>query len=128
LAISAKGISSSRRRRSSGELQGCFVFVEVPGEHQRHGDLHDFRGLDAGDAERQPAFGAVDLDAEQKDEDEQEDAADVERNGKAHQLLRRHLRDEPHDDRGDRHVAGLAQQAVAAVVGGAELTVARPTP
>jgi hypothetical protein len=56
------------------ELEHRFVLVEVPGEHQRHGDLQQFGRLDAGKAERQPAPGAIDLDPEEKHQNQQDDA------------------------------------------------------
>jgi hypothetical protein len=64
------------------------------------------------EADRQPAPGAVDLDAEQEDGNQQHDADNVERNGEAHQLLRRNARDDPHHDEGNAHVAGLRHHAV----------------
>ena len=69
------------------EAQRCLVLLEIPGEHQRHGDLHDLGGLDAGEAERKPALRAIDLDAEQEDGDKQDQADNIERNGIAHQRL-----------------------------------------
>ena len=43
-----------------------FVLVEVPGEHQRHRDLHHLRGLEAVTPTLQPAPRAVDDVAEQR--------------------------------------------------------------
>ncbi|MPM74854.1 hypothetical protein SDC9_121843 [bioreactor metagenome] len=100
------------------EFQGGLVLVEVPGQHQRHGDLRDFRGLDACEADGQPAPGAVDLDAEEEDGNQQDNANDVERNRETHQFLWRNTGDDPHDDEGDAHVGGLRHHAVRAVVGG----------
>ena len=97
--------------------QRCLVFVEIPGQHQRHRNLHDFRRLDAGEAERQPAPGTIDLDPEQEDRNQQQETNDVQRNGEAHQLLRRQASDEPHDDQRDAHVGCLRHHAMRAVVG-----------
>ncbi len=43
--------------RGSGPRPSCAL--EVPGQHQRQRDLHHFRRLDAGDAQVQPARGAL---------------------------------------------------------------------
>jgi hypothetical protein len=41
------------------QLQALLAAVEVPRERERHGELHDLRGLDGGEAEVQPAARAV---------------------------------------------------------------------
>ena len=75
------------------QLERCFVLVEVPGQHQRHGHLEDFGRLDTHQAkQRQPAPRPINLDAHEIDQNQQDDTTHVERDGKAHQLLRRELR------------------------------------
>ncbi len=59
------------------DAQSRLVAVEVPGEHEGHRDLHELGRLDAGDAEVQPALGAVHDLAEQIDRHQQDDADDV---------------------------------------------------
>jgi hypothetical protein len=63
--------------------------LEVPGQHQRHGDLHDLRGLDAREADVEPAPRALRDVAEQRHANQQQHAQDVERQRQLHQALRR---------------------------------------
>ena len=90
-----------RRHGEVAQLERGLVLVEVPGEHQRQRELHHLRGLEARDADVQPAPRAVHHVAEERHGNEERKPDEVGGHRKAHHGLRRHLRDEPH--RGERH-------------------------
>ena len=71
------GLAADQRHRQHQQHDGHQVHVaaaqpvladvEEPGQHQRDGDLHQFCRLDAGEAQVQPALGALGRDAHQFD-------------------------------------------------------------
>jgi hypothetical protein len=84
-----------------------FALLEEPGQQQRHGDLHQFRGLRAHEAEVEPASRALGDVAEQRHGDQQQHAGDIDRHRQVHQALRRNLRQDAHHHQGDGDVDQL---------------------
>ena len=96
-AISATGISSSSAATGIvAQAQHGLVLLEIPGQHQRHGDLHQLGRLDAHEAEIEPAPRALGDVAEQRHGDQQQHADDIHRQRQVHQPLRRNLRGDAH--------------------------------
>ena len=81
--------------------------VEIPGQHQRQRDFHQFRRLDAGDPKVQPAPRAVDDVAKQGDADQQREAQCKYRQREALQVMRRNVGEQPHHAQRHQHVAEL---------------------
>jgi hypothetical protein len=87
LAMSPTG--SSSKPGGDEEIahpQHALAALEVPGEHQRHGDLHQFGRLDARDADVEPAPGALGHVAEQGHANQQQHPEDIDRQRNAHQF------------------------------------------
>jgi hypothetical protein len=110
--------SSTCRDDEVQRTQLAFALLEPPCQHQRHGDLEDFARLDH-HADVEPAPGALLGHAEHRHGHQQADAQQVERDGKAHQPLRRHLRHDEHDRARQQHVAAMVDEAGAVVEPGA---------
>ena len=85
--------------------------LEVPGQHQGHGDLHQLGGLDARHAEVQPAPRALGDVAEQGHRHQQCQPERVGRHRGALDPLQRQARGDPHDGEGDEQVARVVAHA-----------------
>jgi hypothetical protein len=107
-----------RAQHEVAQVDRRFLAMEIPGEHQRQGQLHHLGRLEARHADVQPAPRAVYHVAEEGDRDQEGEAHDVGGHGEAHQRLRRDLRRDPH--RGERHdkVHKLVQHPHRALVRG----------
>ena len=100
------------RDHELAQPQPLLLAMEVPRQHERHGDLHDLGRLQRAEAEVQPPAGAVAHLAEERDSHQQRDPGDVDREGEAHQQLRVDLREHPERGEGHGEVAHLAHHAV----------------
>ncbi len=85
----------------------ALALLEVPGQHQRHGDFHDLGRLHHGDAQIEPAARALAHQPEHGRGDEQRDAKGVDRHGDLHQPLRRHLRRDEQHQKTDAQIAQM---------------------
>ena len=81
--------------------------MEIPCQHQGRGDLHQFGGLYAGDANIQPAARAVDDIAFDRHAQQQYHTENEQRQCKAHQKMGRHIGDYPHHHQCHQHVDHL---------------------
>jgi hypothetical protein len=90
LTTSPTGTNSSRAAAAKSRAQLAFALLEPPGQHQRHGDLHQLAGLDH-HPDIEPAGGALLGDAEQGGGQQQGHAQRIQRHGQLGQALRRHL-------------------------------------
>ncbi len=110
--ISAAGIDEQQARDHPVEpAQAALAALEVPGEHQRHRDLEQLRGLDPPESEVEPAPRALRDVAEQRHRDQQRDADQVQRDGRAHHPGRRNVRSDPQHGERDQQVANVALEA-----------------
>jgi hypothetical protein len=107
-----------RGKDEIAQAQRRLVLVEVPRQHQRQRELHHLRGLEAGDADVQPAARAVHHVAEQGHPDEEGEADGIGGHRQAHQGLRRDLRRDPHRAQGDAEAHHLVHQARRVLGGG----------
>jgi hypothetical protein len=101
-------------QRRHGEIEPAhraLALVEVPREHERHGKPHDLGRLNAGDADVEPARGALDGDALELDCEQQQHPDRVGRRGELHQRGRRQHREGDHHRRRHREVAHLVVEA-----------------
>jgi hypothetical protein len=96
-----------RGDRIVAQARHGFALLEEPGQQQRHGDLHQFGGLDAHEAEVEPAPRALGNVAEQGHGDQQQHAGDIDRHRQVHQALRRNLRQDAHHHQGHGDVDQL---------------------
>ena len=103
-----------------GEPHASFVLLEIPGEHQRQRDLHQLRGLEATDAEIEPAARAVDHRSAERDCDQQQHRHGIERQRSAGELLRSNVGHDPHQHQREAERERLAGDARDALVGGRE--------
>jgi hypothetical protein len=94
--------------------------VQEPRTGERHGDLHDFRGLEAHDAEIEPALGAHRDVALDRDREQQQHAQHVQERGGDAQHARRNLRDRDHDAEREPDARGLPQEYTEVLAGRTE--------
>ena len=93
--------------------------AEVPGHGHRHGELHDFRGLEAEHAKIEPALCALGADADQGDGQQQDHARQVGPGRPARPAHGADLGNGEHHQVGEHEVTPLAQHRVAALARGA---------
>ena len=85
--------------------------VEVPGKHHRERDLHQFRRLDLGDADIEPAGRAFDRGADHQRREKQEDTERVKRHRELHQVPRVYVREKNQHEESDQDVPGLVRDS-----------------
>jgi len=100
------------RQQQTGEdeftpADAPLTLLKEPRQHQRHRNLHQLRGLDAGDADIEPALGAFRHLAKQCHADQQHDAHQIKRQGERQQALARQPGRKPHHADRHRHVRHL---------------------
>jgi hypothetical protein len=96
------------------------VFLEIPGHHQRHANLHQLGGLYGRHADVQPTPRAVADFAEQGHADEEQQAENVDRQGGAHQIMQRQIGDDPHEHQSHQNVRTLSRDTQPVSVAGTE--------
>ena len=84
--------------------------MEIPGQHHRHGHLHDLGRLNTHDNERDPAPRTIHHDPEQGHRHQQHHTQDIERHGIAHHGLRWCPGNRQHDGGRPQHVDDLPVQ------------------
>ena len=76
--------------------------MQVPGDHQRHGDFHDLGRLEAWESRQvQPALGALGDCPDEENDHQEDDAGDVERRCPAQVGVRIDLGGDDHGDQCD---------------------------
>ena len=118
------GLATHQRHRQHQQHDGHQVHVaaaqpvladvEEPGQHQRDGDLHQLGRLDAGEAQVQPALGALGRDAHQFDAEQQRQTHQIDGNGHGAQVTRVQTGHQPGDHHRHAQIAGMHHQTFAA--------------
>ena len=93
----------------------AFAALEPPGQHQRHGNFQQLRGLNH-HAHIHPALCPLFGDAKHQHRNQQRDAQAIQRHGGKHDFLRWHLRHDEQNGRRQQHVAPMVDKARAVVV------------
>ena len=103
------------RHHKVKRTQLALALLEPPGQHQRHGDLQDFTGLNH-QAQIEPALRTLFGQPEQRHGHQQANAQHIQRQGQVHQTLWRHLRHAKQNQPGNQHVASMVLKTGAMVV------------
>ena len=101
------------------EGQRGLVPFEVPGHHQGYRNLHQFRRLDGGNTQVEPAPRAIVYFTEQGDTYQQYHADNKDGNRAAYQVMQGHVGNQPQRGKRDQYVDELAQHAVKIASAGA---------
>ena len=101
----------NRNQKIAGADQ-AFTTLKVPGQHQRHGYLHQLRRLDARHTNVQPASRALRHIAEQGHTDQQQHAKHVQRQRDGHHALGWHAGRNPHHRKGHANVERQGVEAL----------------
>ncbi len=118
LGDQAHGHEEQHQRQHKVEpLDRALPFLEVPRQHQRHGDLHDLGGLDH-HTDVEPAARALADQAEHGHRHQQGHADRIERHRHPHQRLGWQVSDDPHHQVGQQDVAQLVLDPAGHVDGG----------
>ncbi len=98
----------------------ALALLEIPRQHQRHGDFHHLGRLHHGDAQIEPAARALAHQPEQGRGDEQRHAKGVDRHSDLHQPLRRHLRRDEQHQKTDSQIAQMVVERHMRILQGGE--------
>ena len=91
--------------------------VDQRGQHQRHGNLHQLRGLNTGDADIQPAGGTFAGLAKKLHRKQKNKTQCVEGHGRLLKLHCRNLGEYEHQGQGNEQIAHVANKPIGVVVG-----------